>query len=327
MQARCVIGGVSVDLHCPGFFRKSNYKITWLCFPLVLETWKKVCTNVTRALGKRTSEVEFVVSDAAKEQFFQDQSFQETALLFGGGSKSLLTLAHLLDQNVSPYLISLWGDSWTGSDPEKNRERFDLEENICQDLQLRIVRIHTKLRAIFHKKNFKPSLRKKVYNIDAAFTLPISVSVVLPVTRQFHIGSIISGNEKEYSGCLQEYDYSSEMTRSLSSPGKYVNYYSKLEDLTKVRIIKELHQKHLHIAKYQYSCYSVFHQRWCLKCIKCLTNYLTYKIFDIDPASAGMDEAVMLRNLPDTILEAKRKYCKNKYHFRVWNRIGREAVM
>jgi hypothetical protein len=66
---------------------------------------------VTRALGKRTSEVEFVVSDAAKEQFFQDQSFQETALLFGGGSKSLLTLAHLLDQNVSPYLISLWGDS------------------------------------------------------------------------------------------------------------------------------------------------------------------------------------------------------------------------
>lgn len=308
------------------FLGEVTIKLPGYVDPVVLETWRKTCTDTSRVLGKRTANIEFITSDSNKEYTYENKNFKETALLFGGGSESLLTLAHLLDRKISPYLASLWGEGWIGSDPSLNRERFDLEKELCQEFQLKIIRIQTNARTIFHKKNFKPYLRQKVFIIDAAFMLPINISVLLPVAEQLNIGTIASGNEKEASSDIQVYSLSSEMTRNLNSPGKYVKYYSDLESLPKIEVLKELHQRYPNIARYQYSCFSAINARWCLNCEKCFRNYIIYKIFDIDPMSVGIDEAKILQNFGNNIRIAKEGVRKSKARFKEWSRIKKEAI-
>jgi hypothetical protein len=308
------------------FLGEVTIKLPGYVAPLVLETWKKTCTDTTRVLCKKTATVEFIVPEPDQGYFPGNENGKETALLFGGCAESLLTLAHLLDQKISPYLASLWAQGWIGSDPDTNPERFELEEELCREFKLKMIRIHTNARSIFSKKNFKPYVRRKVFLIDAAFILPINISVLLPIAAQLNIGAIVSGNEKECNAGIQLYSLSPEMARNLHSPGRCVNYYSYLENLAKVSVLKELHQKYPHIGKYQYSCYSAIHQRWCLNCEKCFRNYLMFKIFDIDPRTVGMDEAKILQNLESNSRIAGKKTRHDKPIFAFWGGIRKEAI-
>jgi hypothetical protein len=308
------------------FLRNVTIKLPGYVDPLVLETWKKVCTDTTGVLCKKTTAVEFIVPDLAQEYLSDNENRKETALLFGGGSESLLTLAYLLDKKISPYLASLWGDGWIGSDLKTNPERFDLEEELCREFGLKIIRIHTNVRSIFAKKRFKPYLRQKVYLIDAAFSLPIYASVLLPVVEQFNIGTIVSGIEKSLRMGAQHYSLSCEMTRNIHSLSKSVKYYPYLENLMKPDVLKELHKKYPSIAKYQYSCYSATNKRWCLNCEKCFRNYCIFKIFDIDPITVGMDELEILRNLKSIIRIVRKKIGRDEVLFKTWERIREEAT-
>jgi hypothetical protein len=308
------------------FLGNVTIKLPGYVDPLVLETWKKVCTDTTSVVCKKITEVDFIVPDLAQGHLCDYENRQETALLFGGGSESLLSLAYLLDKKISPYLVSLWGDGWIGSDLKINPERFALEEKLCREFGLRIIRIQTNIRSIFVKKRFKPYLRQKVYLIDAAFSLPIYASMVLPATEQLNIGTIVSGIEKSLRMGAQHYSLSCEMTQNIHSLSRSVRYYPYLENLMKPDVLRELHKKYPSIAKYQYSCYSAVNKRWCLNCEKCFRNYCIFKIFDIDPASVGMDEAEILRNLEDIVRAVKKKIGSDEVLFKTWGRIREEAV-
>jgi len=295
--------------------------------PHVLETWKRVCCDTSLALSKRTSRIEFIIPDSQETLSPEKANLKETALLFGGGSESLLTLAHLLEKKISPYLVSLWGAGWQGSDPVTNHARFVLEEQLCQEFGLRIFRVRTNIRRLFdNNKNFKPYLPRGAFIINAALFLPINISVLLPVAEQLNLREIVSGNEKESSLELGCYSLSYRMTKNLNTPGKYVKYYSYLEDLSKVEILRELHHKYPRIGKYQYSCWRSINERWCLNCEKCLRNYLIYKIFDIELSTVGMEEVRILLNLANIIRETKKKCRKHRAFFAEWSGIKKAAI-
>lgn len=292
----------------------------------VLECWNKICTDTSRILCKRTARIEFIVPKKMNEEAPKNRSFKETALIFGGGSESLLTLARLLDKKISPYLVSLWGEHWSGSNPDINRGRFVLEEKLCQEFKLKIIRIHTNVKTIYDKRKIKPYLRQGVYFVNAALFLPINISVLLPVAEQLNLGTITSGNEMENSLDMHYYSFSSAMIKNLNLCGQYVEYRSHLENLTKIEILKELHIQYPHIAKYQYSCNGSINQRWCLNCEKCLRNYLAYKTLEIDPMTVGMDESKLLENLRNIIRQTKQKIHKCRIMFEEWDGIRREAI-
>lgn len=307
------LGDLTVDLPAP-------------LHPEVLQSWKKICLDTSRVLFKKESHLEFVMPSIASSSEERPQKVKETALLFGGGSESLLTLAHLLDQGTRPLLISLWGENWHGSDPALNPERFTLEEGLCKEFGLKIIRIHTNIRDIFEHKRFIPYMRQDIFIINAALFLPISIALVLPISRALHIENIVSGNEQENAAGIHFYSFCPEMTKNLQTPGKRMQYTSLLEDMSKAKILQQLHTRYPALAKYQYSCWRSIKQRWCLNCEKCLRNYIGYKIFDIDPEAVGMDEKELKNNFPSIIRNVKKE-CR-QYSFRTmgWEALKYEAA-
>lgn len=308
------------------FLGRVTIKLPVYIDPGVLESWRKICIETTRTLAKRTARLDFVVPDSVSEVSSTDKEFKKTALLFGGGTESSLTLAHLLDKGIAPYLVSLWLEGWMESNSYLQCDRFDLEQELCREFGLKIIRIHSNVITIFKKKNFKPYQRKKLYIVNAAFSLPIMVSTLLPLAETFSIGQIISGNEEENSYSRHFYSFSKEMTKNLYLLGKHTKYQSHLEDLNKIPIVEELHRKYPKIAKYQYSCFKNGKKRWCLSCAKCFKNYLIYKIIDVNPATVGMEEAQIRRNLPEIIFKLKRRKNKEKYFLMGWELIKKEAA-
>ena len=298
--------------------------------PRVLETWKKTCFDTSLALSKRPACVEFVaqeesiISHVQEAPESENSGLKETALLLGGGSESLLTLARLLKKGIAPILISLWGPGWNGSDPEVNEDRFTLEEKLKKQEGLRIVRIHTNIRHLFDHEKFKPYLRTKTFIIDAALFLPITLSAVLPVAEQLRVCTIVSGNEKENRDSI--YSCSPEMAKNLRCLGRQATYYSFLEDLEKIKIIKELHIMHPSIAQHQYSCWKSVHERWCLKCEKCVRNYIIYKIIGVEPKTVGMDEEKLLQNLRNNIGVIKKRIRQDGTVRGEWSAIREEAT-
>ena len=103
----------------------------------VLTHWQKVLKDSSRKLYKRPCNVTFKNTIDNKGQL-QNSTGSNTALLFGGGSESLLTLAYFLENKITPILISVWGnDDWPGSDLKLNQDRYKLEELLCKEYGLK----------------------------------------------------------------------------------------------------------------------------------------------------------------------------------------------
>lgn len=285
----------------------------------VLDRWEDVCSSTARVMGRKSSVVKILAPGITPEEK-REGTPDKTALLFGGGSESLLTLGRLMDKGIRPYLISCWGRSWLGSDPEVNLKRYELEQELSREFGLRILRVNTNVRSIFHKKNFKPFLKRKVYITNAALFLPIVLSSVLPVTRSLGIKLIVCGHEKECHKGFKSYSFSADMTAKLRLPGEDVQYRSCLSDLTKVRIISELHERYPKIAKYQYSCFNSNTGRWCMECEKCLRNYISIKLCGADPGVVGLDEERIMGNLSSILNKTKRRDY-SKPLFAAWENI------
>lgn len=294
--------------------------------PRVLQTWQKVCADTTRVFARRVARLEFVAPAQTEKPAAENEDLQETALLFGGGTESLLTLGRLLDQKIKPYLVSVWGPAWPGSNPTTNHDRYVLEEKLARDLGLRVIRIHTDFKKLYSKKNFKPYMRQKAYLVNAAMFLPINLAVVLPIVRYYTIGTIVSGNEAENSQAVETYSCSQGMTRNLRFPSRVATYRSFLEDVSKMNVIKELHSKHPQLATYQYSCCKSIDKRWCLHCEKCMRNYMGLKILDIDPRKVGIDTQEAERNLAALLFEIRRGILRSEVALAEWASIREEAV-
>ena len=290
----------------------------------VLESWTQLFKNTSKKLFRNRYNMIFT-SVADGDESAVSHEGKETALLFGGGSESLLTLALLREKNISPYLASVWGSHWPGSDLELNRARYDLEERISSELKLRMFRISTNFRDLFVGSALDPYLSRKGNFLNAALFLPMNLSFLYPVAQQLGLDRIVSGNEKESSEDIGYYSLSSDMTRDIRSCSRGVEYYSYLESLRKVDVVQQLQLKYPEMGRHQYSCWRSVRQRWCLTCEKCLRIYAILKIYDIPPIHVGMDEGVLLANLPSFLPKAAWAVVSSRAEYREWRSIWEEA--
>lgn len=231
-----------------------------------------------------------------------------TALLFGGGTESLLCLARLKAEGIKPLLISFRGPNWNGSNQEKNPHKFEFEEMVCRDFDLKLVRISTSFRELIrsHDVFWKNLLVDGAWNIvTTALFSSFYFTFTLPIAEHFRIGKVVSGSEKENNVGKFYYSFSSEAVQRLKGLNANITYVLYLNDLWKSGVVRELFTEHQELLKYQYSCLCNAQERWCLKCEKCFRNYLFYKIYKIDPLVGGIDEEKIKRYLPNLIWKAR----------------------
>lgn len=290
--------------------------------PHVLKSWEKVLRDTSRRLFKRKFGVRFN-NLGPEEGSHSENSAHETGLLLGGGSESLLTLAYLLDKGISPYLISLWGSHWPGSDLELNRDRYNMEEKLSNEFSLKMFRITTNFRDLLEGCQLRSYLSREVYFLNSVLFLPLNLSLLYPVAQQIGLKRIVSGHEKENS--IGYYSLSPEMTHNLRTCSWFVEYAPFLEDLRKIDIVKNLHLSYPGIGKYQTSCWRAKNERWCLKCEKCLRNYSIFKIYGINPVDIGMDEHTMKQNLATLMSSAGWEIAQNDALRQEWGPIRDEA--
>ena len=283
---------------CLAFAAVGDVKVhlPWIISDSLIYKWEHAIYTIAERRYKTKCNLSIINGDMFKDEDQANKDRAKIALLFGGGSESLLALAHLLEKRVSPYIISLGGPSWPGSNPDVNFKKFELDKNIAKEFNLQLLKIRTNFKAIIAEQNWLPYMQKGNNMLFSVLYLPFFISFVLPISDQLSISRIINGNERESTNSFAL--WSSLLLRDIS---KGVQYNSDLHTLSKYEIVSTLHLQYPQIAKYQVSCFFNFHERWCHKCEKCFRNYIIYKINNIDLNNIEMDEAKILKNVKSLI--------------------------
>ena len=269
----------------------------------VLKNWTRVIETASSKLFLRKNFIQFETAGPAPD--YSEGPYPETALFFGGGTESLLTLARLRQEGVSPWLVSLGGPDWLGSDPEKNPDKFNMDEKIAGDMGLRLLRIRTNFKEAANSPLWPPYLKPGVSMVNACLFMPFFLSFLMPVCEQLHIGRLVNGNEK--MNFPDEYFcFSPPMTSRMAHIAQGVSYESHLSDILKERVCEELYRKHLGYAFYQYSCWRNQGKRWCYGCESCLEYFMLAKHNGLPVETIGMDEAEIRKNMRALISEVSK---------------------
>jgi hypothetical protein len=262
----------------------------------IISEWKKVILKVSEKLYRNPACVTFMMSSVEPDYNAQANSANKMVLFFGGGTESLLTLARLIEKNVKPYLASLGGPNWPGSDPEINPDKFKMDARVSQELDLPLIRVRTNFKDIFYTSYWKKYLKDGVSLLNAVLAMPSFISFLLPITEAMGIGQLVNGNEK--MNFPDEYFcFSPPVTDLLENISKNVRYESHLGDLLKEDVCRELYGKYPQFVQYQYSCWRNRNKRWCYRCQSCLEYYMLLKDSGLDPAVAGMNEGDISSNM------------------------------
>lgn len=264
----------------------------------VLMRWKKISHILGEKCGRGKPFLHIENGQVAPE--YREVAAQKTALLFGGGTESLLTLARMQAQGISPVMVSLGGGRWPGSDPQMNPNKFLMDARLAKDFNLERVNVLTNFREIFDPGAWKYYLKDGVSLMNAVLALPSFVSFLFPVCEQLGISRIVNGNEmmnfpEEY------YCFSPSVTDHLSGAAQGTSYESHLTDMLKEEVCFELYRHYPQFARYQYSCWRNDHQRWCYRCQSCLQYFMLMKNSGLPPETAGMNEHLIKSNL-DTLI-------------------------
>lgn len=268
----------------------------------ILGKWLEFVCGMSAAVYKRPFALEFVNGTVRSEQHSWDGA--RTALLFGGGTESLLCLARLRDDGDSPVLIAFCGPNWEGSNEDMNPHKFELQDRAARDMGLESVRVRTSFREVFRSKDvfWKGLLRDGTHNIVATALLSVfPFTFLFPAAARLRLGRLVAGNEKDNNLGKFFYSSSAEATDRLKGLHPCFSYESYLNDIYKMEVVRELFLKYPQYLPYQYSCIPNKRQRWCLECSKCLCSYLYYKIYKIPPAVAGFDEALIAKRMPNIL--------------------------
>jgi hypothetical protein len=266
----------------------------------VLENWRKAIETASQKLYRRPASLSFETT--GPEPDYRKGPFTDTALFFGGGTESLLCLARLRAEGESPWLVSLGGTDWAGSDPEGNPDKFRMDEKISSDLNLRLLRVRTNFKEAVNSPNWPPLAKPDVSMVNASLLLPFFLSFMMPVCEQLGIGRLINGNEK--MNFPDEYFcFSPAMTSRMTRIARDIVYEPCLSDILKEEVCEELYGKYPVYASYQYSCWRNRGQRWCYRCESCLEYYMLAKQNRLPISTLGMSEAEIRRNLRRLIWE------------------------
>jgi len=221
-----------------------------------------------------------------------------TAAFFGGGAESLLTLAKLTDQKLKPHLISYLGPGWIGSDPTKNENKVVQDRQVARELGLELHHIYSDIYGLFVQ--MQNDLAERMV-IDAFFVnrvpfMPMLLSLFVPLAAVHGLGAVYHVHEKHLDTNVSFHCFTKPSTDNLArcfSPK--LAYHRMLGDVSKVDIVEQLCTQYPAFLKYQYSCFTNEHERWCLRCEKCLRYYLFFKLYDVPLDLVEIDEARMLR--------------------------------
>ena len=188
-----------------------------------------------------------------------------------------------------------------GSDPERNHDKFLLDEKISQEQGVKLLPVRSNFKTIIRQKAWKPFLKQEylkpdVSMINSVLLLPFFISFILPVSEQLHIGSIVSGNEGVKTA-EDFFCFLPAMTNHLKYMAEHVSYQSHLNELDKYDICRELYSTYPEIAKYQYSCWRNDGERWCHQCESCLRYYVLLKVNGIHVDAVQMDEVRIRKNM------------------------------
>lgn len=155
-----------VDIHLPGILNG-----------VLLKGWGLLIQNIAGAAYSNQFNLK-IINGSGQEQRKCGTEAKETGLLFGGGAESLLLLGRFMGKNIKPYLLSLGGPAWLGSDPNLNKDKFELDEKISKRFGLKLVKIRTKFRELIDDKKWLPYLKNGANILNSALFLPFNISVV-----------------------------------------------------------------------------------------------------------------------------------------------------
>jgi hypothetical protein len=222
-----------------------------------------------------------------------------TAIFYGGGAESLLTLAELTDQKLKPHLISYLGPGWIGSDPAKNENKVLQDQMVARELGLNLHHVHSNIYGLFAQ--MQNALCERMV-VDAFFVnripfMPMLVSLFAPLGSVHGLGAVYHVHEKHLDADLSFHCFTKPFTDKLAQCFSPKLAYRRMSwDLPKVDVVEKLCTQYPSLLKYQYSCFNNEHERWCFRCEKCLRYYLFFKLFDVPLATVEFDEVRMLRD-------------------------------
>jgi hypothetical protein len=268
--------------------------------------------------------VRYSISNGTAPANYRPYSGKKTVLCFGGGTESLLSLGLLMNEGVRPILASFGGPNWSGSDPEKNPDKFRMDETVSQELQLPLLRVRTNFRAVMNAEAWRPYLKKDISMLNTVLLLPFFISFLVPAAETFHIRRIINGNEK-MNFPKEYFCFSPAMTGAYGRMAEGTEYESYLGHLYKEEVCRELYLRYPQLARYQYSCWRNEQQRWCYRCESCMEYFALLKKYGLDPNLIGLEESRIRANRSELVAAVSR--AQESRPGEIWGRMWDNSVL
>lgn len=269
----------------------------------VLQSWHRIIKIVSQQAFRRNTIC--VVENGRSAASYRNQPYDNTALFFGGGTESLLALARLRILGISPLILSFGGASWTGSDPEKNPDKFRLDKALCCELGLKRIHAVTNFMQIIKPLRWDLYLRPGYLAMNSFLFSPFFISLALPICEEFGIGHLVQGHER-MKDAWEYFCFAPPMTDVLGQAAFSVRYRVDLQSHLKQDICRELYSGHADLTKYQYSCWRNHQERWCHACESCFRYYLFLTVEGLDPKIVGLDRTRLERNITEIIRDTLR---------------------
>jgi len=262
----------------------------------VMPAWQGYVEEIAREHFGKPVRVQLEVSAARPAG---EVSKSGTALLFGGGTESLLVLGELLAKDTRPELLSFIGPGWTGNDPARNPTKLRSDRQVADELGLGLHHIRTNVYAVFAQLQpvLQPRLVHELFFANGITFAPALLALAAPLARREGWGTICHGNER------QDHDwnfhcFTPAITSRLTAVfAPHFDYQHWLGDMDKAQVFEKLWGQYPAIGRYQYSCFANDGARWCLNCEKCFRNYVLFRIFDVPLSAVQFDEPSFLQQL------------------------------
>jgi hypothetical protein len=257
--------------------------------------------------------MEFQFSDYDQKIPDYRHKLEEKAVLsMSFGKDSLLTFALAKELGLNPVAVMNVEDDAPLEAAYKNK----LAERFAEEFSCPVERIHNNTTRIHYGDYWQEPYSEWGF---AHMMTEYSFNA-LPFVHYHKARYILVGNEQscDYFYINPEgyksypvYDQTSDWLIELTQMSKMLTHYqtevsSLIKPLQDMAIIKILHKRYPHIAKYQMSCFpdnSEYGKQnyWCQHCSKCARIYIYLRANDIDPATVGFN------------IDMLRGECKNLY--------------
>ncbi len=231
--------------------------------------------------------------------------------LFTFGKDSLLGYAIAEEIGLNPVLVYVEEPDGSYIDNKTGR-RERIYENKHKDVLIK--KFSEEFKKPIHKiKHGLSATRQPTYFGTEEIDLPYASQLteyallIVPFNHYFKAKYVVYGNEascsntylnkdglRTYPAFDQSGEWVVEISKMLKLISQKISAISLIEPIHELAIMRILHKRYPHYAKYQMSCFaasnSARYSRCCHACSKCARVYLFLKANNIDPAVIGYKE-------------------------------------